>query len=119
MGDHVAKSEDPLREQKGVELRVVKQEVDEEAETCATASTSEIPPANEVVAGYEETERGGVEPSNRVSQRAAAETASNLRAGQATREIFELSPLERRIRQNRGYNENDWTSEELKALYEG
>ncbi|KAK6017562.1 hypothetical protein OSTOST_16913, partial [Ostertagia ostertagi] len=69
------------------------------AETCATASTSEIPPTNEVVAGYEE-EPETVEPSNELAN-AAAETASNLRAGQATREIFELSPLERRIRENR------------------
>ncbi|KHJ88825.1 hypothetical protein OESDEN_11371, partial [Oesophagostomum dentatum] len=38
---------------------------------------------------------------------------------QTTREIFDPSPIDRRLRENRSYNEGEWLSTELKSLYDG
>ncbi|KAK6037531.1 hypothetical protein COOONC_24964 [Cooperia oncophora] len=119
MADQVAKDENSFRgETAGMIGHVVKEEPVENAGVDAGASTSQLVPAADGVGGYEEDPPEMIEPSNEVFS-AVAEIASNVRAGQAAREIFELSPLERRIRENRSFNEGDWTSEELKALYDG
>ncbi|KAK6039101.1 hypothetical protein COOONC_23394 [Cooperia oncophora] len=119
MADQVAKDENSFRgETAGMIGHVVKEEPVENAGVDAGASTSQLVPAADGVGGYEEDPPEMIEPSNEVFS-AVAEIASNVRAGQAAREIFELSPLERRIRENRSFNGGDWTSEELKALYDG
>ncbi|VDO43542.1 unnamed protein product [Haemonchus placei] len=114
MDEQIAKKEQSLREQQDSGLRVVKEEIDEESATY-TSLRSQLP--HDGVLGYEE-EPATTEPHN-VPGEPVANVADSVRVGQAAREIFELSPLERRLREHRGYNENNWTSAELKALYDG
>ncbi|VDM66515.1 unnamed protein product, partial [Strongylus vulgaris] len=76
--------------------------------------TAYVPAPGEVICGYDE------EPEEDESCEVIVDVVNEkTTAEQTTREIFDPSPIERRLREKQSYNEGGWTSEELKSLYEG
>ncbi|KJH43741.1 hypothetical protein DICVIV_10229 [Dictyocaulus viviparus] len=82
---------------------------------CGTSGTHSIlqqtVPFVDTISGYnEEPEQSDVINDVEVD---------NASSEQRTMEYEELSPIDRRLREKRTYNEGGWTSVELKSLYDG
>ncbi|WKX89320.1 hypothetical protein Q1695_008735 [Nippostrongylus brasiliensis] len=100
------------------EMRVVKTECVEEPTTMEAASVGgdqgyeEEPEVGDMV----EQEHQGSSAVNAADVLSSSESASQ---SCSSRELFDMSPLDKRLREKRGFNEGNWTSQELKWLYDG
>ncbi|ETN75336.1 hypothetical protein NECAME_12458 [Necator americanus] len=74
-----------------------------------------VPAPGEIVSGYDEEP----EEEDGSSEIIVDVVDEGTTVYQTAREIFEPSPIERRLRENRIFNEGDWSSAELKSLYDG
>ncbi|KAJ1346631.1 hypothetical protein KIN20_001499 [Parelaphostrongylus tenuis] len=79
-----------------------------------SSSPSELPAPTDVLYGYSEESEVEDDLIN-------VETVNveNVDSQHETHGNKELSPIDRRLREKRSYNEGNWTSVELKALYDG
>ncbi|RCN47349.1 hypothetical protein ANCCAN_06637 [Ancylostoma caninum] len=103
---------DPAKETKSLTVAKTEPQDGQGPSNSKQQSSGYVPAAGEVVCGYDEEPE---EEEDVVVDVVGEDTTVD----QTTREIFEPSPIERRLRESRTYNEGEWSSTELKALYDG
>ncbi|EYB95991.1 hypothetical protein Y032_0154g2973 [Ancylostoma ceylanicum] len=102
---------DPAKEPKTLTVAKTEPQDGQGPSNSKGQSSSYVPAEGEVVRGYDEEP----EEEDAVIDVVGEDTTVE----RTTHEIFEPSPIERRLRESRTFNEGDWSSTELKALYDG